>query len=93
MTLSMSRYDCAACAGPRRTATSASRTCRASTSASEYTATERMPSWRNVRITRHAISPRFATSTVRMRRGAFVAGVWVVGFVVTGSLTSGRRRS
>src|SRR5690606_39066309 len=36
------------------------RTCGASRSASEYTATVPMPRRRQVRITRHAISPRFA---------------------------------
>src|SRR6195952_2527890 len=46
------------------TATSASRVCSAPASASLYTATERMPISRRVRITRTAISPRFATSTV-----------------------------
>src|SRR3712207_3470680 len=46
------------------TATSASRTCRAPASASLYTATERMPIARSVRMTRTAISPRLATRTV-----------------------------
>src|SRR3546814_2227718 len=41
-------------------ASSARRTCCASASASEYTATVAMPSRRAVRITRHAISPRMA---------------------------------
>jgi hypothetical protein len=47
-----------------RTATSAAVTCGDDASASEYTATDRMPSRRRVRITRTAISPRLATSTV-----------------------------
>src|ERR1700712_2426046 len=46
------------------TATSASRVCSAPASASLYTATDRMPIARSVRITRTAISPRLATSTV-----------------------------
>src|SRR6478736_3002545 len=57
-----------------RTATSASRTCRAPASASEYTATERIPRARRVRMTRQAISPRLATRTVP-NRGVPVAGV------------------
>ena len=44
-----------------RTASSASRTCSASASASEYTATVAMPSRLQVRMTRQAISPRLAT--------------------------------
>ena len=54
----------AAGAGPRRTATSATRVCSAPASASEWTATERTPIARSVRITRTAISPRLATRTV-----------------------------
>ena len=50
-------------AGPIRTASSANRTSGASASASEYTATVAMPIARAVRITRSAISPRFATSS------------------------------
>src|SRR5690606_17593075 len=46
------------------TAASASATCRACASASLNTATERMPIRRRVLITRTAISPRLATSTV-----------------------------
>src|SRR5579862_4955045 len=46
------------------TASSAARTWRAPASASEYTATVRMPSRRAVRKMRQAISPRFATSRV-----------------------------
>src|SRR4030095_9514886 len=42
------------------TASSASSTWRASLSASEYTATVRMPSFFAVLMTRQAISPRFA---------------------------------
>src|SRR5687768_2753275 len=40
---------------------SAKRTCREFSSASEYTATVLMPSSRHAKITRSAISPRFAT--------------------------------
>src|SRR5690606_34157118 len=45
------------------TLSSASSTWRACRSASEYTATDRTPSRANVRNTREAISPRFATRT------------------------------
>src|SRR5918999_3725149 len=57
------RYDCVAGGGPIRNARSAISTWSASRSASEYTATVGMPSSRHVRITRTAISPRFATRT------------------------------
>ena len=50
--------------GPIGTATSARETCGAPRSASENTATLRMPSSRQARITRTAISPRFAMSKV-----------------------------
>ena len=66
MTLSMSRYDIEGSDGPRCTATSASATNGASTSASEYTATVRMPISTHERKTRRAISPRLATRTVRI---------------------------
>src|SRR4051794_25669280 len=46
-----------------RTASSAIRTCNASWSASENTATVRTPSRRQVRMIRQAISPRLAMST------------------------------
>ncbi len=46
--------------GRSRTASSAMRTCSALRSASENTATVAMPSSRHARITRTAISPRFA---------------------------------
>src|SRR5438105_1941966 len=46
-----------------RTARSARRTCSAASSAVEYTATASMPSSCSARITRTAISPRFATRT------------------------------
>src|SRR5262245_51616279 len=46
-----------------RTARSARRTCRASSSAVEYTATASIPSSWSARMTRTAISPRFATRT------------------------------
>src|SRR5437867_731973 len=45
------------------TSSSAKRTCRHSRSASEYTATVWMPSSLHARITRRAISPRFAMRT------------------------------
>src|SRR5215213_6642837 len=43
-----------------RTSSSANRTCRACSSASEYTATVLMPSSRHAMMMRIAISPRFA---------------------------------
>src|SRR4029453_7180181 len=43
-----------------QTSSSANRTCREFSSASEYTATVLMPSSRHATITRSAISPRFA---------------------------------
>src|SRR5690349_10338243 len=46
-----------------QTASSAKRTCRAPLSASEWTATVAMPSSLQARITRMAISPRFAIRT------------------------------
>src|SRR5258705_11435784 len=48
-----------------RRASSASATCRASRSASEYTATVRMPMSRAAVMTRHAISPRLAMRILR----------------------------
>src|SRR5436190_22734643 len=45
------------------TASSAKRTCKAPTSASENTATVAMPSSRQARMTRMAISPRLAIKT------------------------------
>src|SRR5207248_2746972 len=49
--------------GPMRIASSAMRTCRASTSASEYIATVAIPIRRAVPIMRQAISPRLAISS------------------------------
>jgi len=61
---SISRYDSAEGAGPTHTASSAIATCLARASASECTATVAMPSLRQDSITRHAISPRLAISTL-----------------------------
>src|ERR671933_1094034 len=47
------------------TSSSANRTCSDSRSASEYTATVSMPSSRQARMTRSAISPRLAMRTLR----------------------------
>src|SRR5262245_52970771 len=59
-----------------RTDSSASRTCGAAASASEYTATPAIPMSRTVRSTRRAISPRLATRTLRMRgTGASFTGL------------------
>src|SRR5687767_1202401 len=57
------RYDSRLDAGPMQTSSSANRTCSDSRSASEYTATVWMPSSRQARMTRSAISPRLATRT------------------------------
>src|SRR6185436_18480996 len=57
------RYDSRAGAGPMQTSSSANRTCSDSRSASEYTATVWMPSSRQARMTRSAISPRLAIKT------------------------------
>ena len=46
-----------------QTASSAKRTCSESASAVEWTATVPMPSSRQARMTRSAISPRLAMST------------------------------
>ena len=54
--------EAAKAAGPRRTATSASRTCGAAASASEYPATVLWPRSRAVRRMRTAISPRWPSS-------------------------------
>src|SRR5260370_6830525 len=54
------RYDSDAAAGPMGYASSAWVTCSAARSTSEKTATEAIPSSRHARITRTAISPRFA---------------------------------
>ena len=59
----MSRYVSAGVAPFRACASSASRTKSASRSGSAYTATLPMPASLHARITRTAISPRFATST------------------------------
>src|SRR4051795_12668965 len=51
------------------TSSSAKRTCRLSRSASLYTATVRIPSSLQARITRRAISPRLAINTFRNTSG------------------------
>src|SRR5688572_21582733 len=60
----MERYDSAAEVPPSEMARSASSTWREPASGSEKTATVRYPRARAVRMTRQAISPRFAISTV-----------------------------
>src|SRR4051812_45701990 len=57
------RYESRATAGPMHTASSAKRTCSASVSTSECTATARRPSSLHARTMRNAISPRFAIKT------------------------------
>src|SRR5579883_1789016 len=59
-----------------RTASSACRTCRADASASEYTATVRMPILCAVRKMRQAISPRLATRRLRNRFAMLVARMY-----------------
>src|SRR2546430_15881465 len=61
--LGMLRYDSRAGAGPNKYASSALLTCSPARSTSEKTATEAMPISRQARMTRTAISPRFAMST------------------------------
>ena len=51
--------------GPMAHASSAARTWRAPRSHAEYTATEDSPMSRHARMIRTAISPRFATRTLR----------------------------
>src|SRR5580692_3157327 len=51
-----------------QTVSSASRACRALRSASEYTATEAMPSRRSVRRMRQAMAPRLAINTLSNTR-------------------------
>src|SRR3954451_21847442 len=63
ISLSTFSYDSAAGPGPSRYASPARRTCWDSRSASEYTATDGIPSSSSARITRTAISPRLATRT------------------------------
>src|SRR5690554_4825711 len=53
-----------------QSARSAASTCTAPVSASEWTATLRNPSLRQVAMIRQAISPRLAIRTLRMGRGA-----------------------
>jgi hypothetical protein len=66
MMLGTLRYESAAGGGPMQTASSASRTCIASASAVEWTATVLMPiSWQ-ARWMRSAISPRLAIRTFLM---------------------------
>ncbi len=63
MIAGMCRYDCLAGGGPMHTLSSANLTCSAFESAVECTATVAIPSSRQARITRSAISPRFAIRT------------------------------
>src|SRR5262245_21502042 len=63
---SIRRYDSAEVAPPSATASSASRANGDLRSGSEKTATVEMPSSRQVRNTRRAISPRLATRTFRI---------------------------
>src|SRR3954471_14861782 len=56
-----------------QTASSASLTCSECSSADEYTATVEIPSSRQARITRSAISPRLAIRTLRKSGGSALA--------------------
>src|SRR5688572_3030143 len=62
------RYESRAGGGPMQTSSSAKRTCSDSRSASECTATVRTPSSWQARLTRRAISPRFAIRTFLNKR-------------------------
>src|ERR1700737_268784 len=76
----MTRYDSRAGAGPMPTDSSASSTCAASRSASEYTATVPIPMRRAVLMTRHAISPRLATKiflNIALKRDVSVFAPWI----------------
>src|SRR6202041_496185 len=63
MMAGMLRYDRAACGGPMQTVSSASSTCLVLKSAVECTATVLIPSSRQARRMRSAISPRLAITT------------------------------
>src|ERR1700722_12992919 len=63
MMAGMFKYDSADCGGPMQTVSSASNTCLVLKSAVECTATVLMPSSRQARRMRRAISPRFAMTT------------------------------
>src|SRR5579859_1579064 len=63
MMAGMFKYDRAACGGPMHTVSSASRTCLVLKSAVECTATVLIPSSRQARRMRSAISPRLAMTT------------------------------
>src|SRR6478735_6520902 len=73
MIFAMSRYESAGVAPPSEWASSASRTNSASRSGSAYTATLPMPASLHARITRTAISPRFA---IRTFCNGFVSGTY-----------------
>src|SRR5690348_6970004 len=64
MSAGIERYESRAAGGPMQTFSSAKRTCSASVSAVECTATDRRPKSLQARITRSAISPRLAISTL-----------------------------
>ena len=63
MMAGMFKYDSAACGGPMQTVSSANSTCLVLKSAVECTATVLMPSSRQARRMRSAISPRLAMTT------------------------------
>eukprot|EP00965_Chrysotila_dentata_P083627 2759252-Pleurochrysis_carterae.AAC.2 len=69
MIASMLRYEAEDAAGPTHTAVSAIATCGALASGSEKSAIVRMFKRFAVRMMRHAISPRFATSSESKSRG------------------------
>src|SRR2546421_2006486 len=68
------RYESRAGAGPMQTASSARCTGRLCPSASLYTTTDWMPSSRQARITRSAISPRLAMRTLSKDRKRLLQG-------------------
>src|SRR6267142_3446807 len=71
MMAGMFRYDSADCGGPMHTVSSASRTCLVLKSAVECTATVLMPSSRQARRIRSAISPRLAMTSFSIMGGLF----------------------
>src|SRR5664279_2469272 len=71
MMAGMFKYDRADCGGPMHTVSSASSTCLVLKSAVECTATVFMPSSRQARRMRRAISPRLAMTTFSSIRSLF----------------------
>src|SRR3954469_10849259 len=77
MIAGMFRYESRAAAGPMQMASSARCTGRLCASASLYTSTDWIPSSRQARITRRAISPRLAMRTLSKDRKRLLHGLHV----------------